>query len=421
MPGMEPKKLALLRILAILEQYSDEKHPLTQEEILSRLDRDYGITLERKAVGRNLALLREAGYEIVSTGAGCYLSVRQFEDAELQLVMHTRFTDMASHTDPAAAVKSSLVYELPAGTVDDGSLQDMEQLETLLREALSRPEFKRLRRVVFTLSSTQVISEEASVPAQNGGRLEQLLRANMDVYFPVDPEEYNMVWQTVGAKGDGELTVRLWAVPRAMLLRYYNLANDCGLRVEAIDYCGHSAATAVGVSYALPAEKKAKAKVSVTGSEEEPAAEESAPRLLFLSAEQEHLILTFAQGRQVLFQRVLQRGIDWHSDMSEVLMSLEYFDTLYSGASQETTVVLCGSESAGPELAEAARQELELPLRLMQDSEWHLCRGACATTLDFGLTTMNSAAKASNKKLWQYIPVLLGAVAFDILSNKRNV
>lgn len=87
MPGMEPKKLALLRILAILEQYSDEKHPLTQEEILSRLDRDYGIVLERKAVGRNLALLREAGYEITSTAAGCYLSVRGFEDAELQLLI----------------------------------------------------------------------------------------------------------------------------------------------------------------------------------------------------------------------------------------------------------------------------------------------------------------------------------------------
>ena len=62
MDSMEPKKLALIRVLEILQKYSDEKHPLTQDDILSRLNREYGIVLERKAVGRNLSLLREAGY-----------------------------------------------------------------------------------------------------------------------------------------------------------------------------------------------------------------------------------------------------------------------------------------------------------------------------------------------------------------------
>lgn len=87
MGGMEPKRLALLRILEILQKHSDEKHPLTQENILSLLNKDYGIILERKAVGRNLSLLKEAGYEVVSTGAGCYLSERLFEDSELQLLI----------------------------------------------------------------------------------------------------------------------------------------------------------------------------------------------------------------------------------------------------------------------------------------------------------------------------------------------
>ena len=87
MDSMEPKKLALIRVLEILQKYSDEKHPLTQDDILSRLNREYGIVLELKAVGRNLSLLREAGYEIVSTGAGCYLSEREFEDSELQLLI----------------------------------------------------------------------------------------------------------------------------------------------------------------------------------------------------------------------------------------------------------------------------------------------------------------------------------------------
>lgn len=65
MNSLEPKKLALLRILQILEEYSDYDHPLKQEEICERLDKEYGIVIERKAIGRNLSLLKEAGYDIV--------------------------------------------------------------------------------------------------------------------------------------------------------------------------------------------------------------------------------------------------------------------------------------------------------------------------------------------------------------------
>ena len=64
MSGFEPKKLALLRIWQILKEYSDYNHPLTQEDIATYLERDYGIVIERKAISRNLSLLKEAGVEI---------------------------------------------------------------------------------------------------------------------------------------------------------------------------------------------------------------------------------------------------------------------------------------------------------------------------------------------------------------------
>lgn len=85
--SFEPTKLALLRILQILEQYSDFDHPLKQQEIIDHLDKDYGIAIERKAVGRNLSLLKEAGYDIASERRGCYLVSREFEDSELRLLI----------------------------------------------------------------------------------------------------------------------------------------------------------------------------------------------------------------------------------------------------------------------------------------------------------------------------------------------
>lgn len=87
MDSLEPKKLALIRILQIFQQYSDFDHPLKQEDIADILERDYGIIIERKAIGRNISLLKEAGIPIESKRNGSYLEERDFEDSELKLLI----------------------------------------------------------------------------------------------------------------------------------------------------------------------------------------------------------------------------------------------------------------------------------------------------------------------------------------------
>ena len=87
MESFEPKKLALIRILQILEEYSDADHPLTQDDIAKDLEKDYGIVIERKAISRNLSLLKEAGVDIASGRSGSYLASRDFENSELHLLI----------------------------------------------------------------------------------------------------------------------------------------------------------------------------------------------------------------------------------------------------------------------------------------------------------------------------------------------
>lgn len=87
MDNLEPKKLALLRILQILEDETDREHPYTQAQIIKRLSEKYDITVERKAVGRNLSLLKEAGFGIESTKAGSFFDDRTFEQSELRLLV----------------------------------------------------------------------------------------------------------------------------------------------------------------------------------------------------------------------------------------------------------------------------------------------------------------------------------------------
>ena len=87
MESFEPKKLALIRIWQILKEYSDYDHPLTQEDIAAKLENEYGIVIERKAISRNISLLKEAGVRIESRRSGSYLHRRDFEDSELHLLI----------------------------------------------------------------------------------------------------------------------------------------------------------------------------------------------------------------------------------------------------------------------------------------------------------------------------------------------
>lgn len=62
--GESAGKLSIVRIMQILLRESDEDHPMTQQEILTRLEERYGMTVNRKSVGRNLNRLKDAGLPV---------------------------------------------------------------------------------------------------------------------------------------------------------------------------------------------------------------------------------------------------------------------------------------------------------------------------------------------------------------------
>ncbi len=85
--SFEPKKTLIFRIYQILEKYSDDEHPLTQQDIIDILLRDYNIECERKAIGRNISYLKEMDFDIDNCKEGTYLATRPLENAELRLLI----------------------------------------------------------------------------------------------------------------------------------------------------------------------------------------------------------------------------------------------------------------------------------------------------------------------------------------------
>jgi len=73
------KKQIILCIKSVLERYTDPGHRLSQGEIVDFIAKDYGLTVDRKTVARNLAALSELGVEIGLEG-GAYLACRPISD-----------------------------------------------------------------------------------------------------------------------------------------------------------------------------------------------------------------------------------------------------------------------------------------------------------------------------------------------------
>lgn len=334
------------------------------------------------------------------------MSKQKLSGRALVVQITEREIRIAQMTLGSDAISTQVILPTPPNAVEDGQLVGLDALRDAMEPVLRQGLFRRCRKVVFSLCSTQVISESVTVPAvKKQQRLGQMLLANMDEYFPIDPGEYQLSWETAGveAREDARhLRVQLWAVPRAMLHRYYALANSMGLSVAAVDFCGHSHATAVDADFALPKHAKS-------------SADTDDGVCLYINAESELLLLTFVHNGQVKLQRLLQRGYSQQDDLNEAGIVLDYFSAM-PGRARLTSAVLSGGQAKEAGLAPALASLLNVPVEMAETdygAQWLLCQGAALTALDFGDPELNhiTGARAPINRAWQYGLVFLGGAA----------
>lgn len=334
------------------------------------------------------------------------MSMQRLSGRALVVQITEREIRIAQMTLGSDAISERVILPTPPNAVEDGQLVGLDALRDAMEPVLRQGLFRRCRKVVFSLCSTQVISESVTVPAvKKQQRLGQMLLANMDEYFPIDPGEYQLSWESVGveAREDARLLrVQLWAVPRAMLQRYYALANSMGLSVAAVDFCGHSHATAVDADFALPKHAKS-------------SADTDDGVCLYINAESELLLLTFVHNGQVKLQRLLQRGYSQQDDLNEAGIVLDYFSAM-PGRARLTSAVLSGGQGKEAGLAPALASLLNVPVEMAETdygAQWLLCQGAALTALDFGDPELNhiTGARAPINRAWQYGLVFLGGAA----------
>ena len=90
MPKSDNQKLKIFYILDYLEAYSNEKNPVRASDLITMLDRQWGIRCDRKTVYSDIAALQQYRVDIVSLpgkNGGYYIASRNFELPELKLLI----------------------------------------------------------------------------------------------------------------------------------------------------------------------------------------------------------------------------------------------------------------------------------------------------------------------------------------------
>lgn len=185
----------------------------------------------------------------------------------------------------APKILNSFVFETPENMIGDAGVILNEQFVTEFKQ-LSAEKGMKSKKVIFTVVSSRIATREAVIPYVKENRIQDIVRANLSEYFPVNPALYLFSHSIIGVVRDaaapapvqgnpanqnpdvaadngadddtsdkkakkvkapkislGKPTgykLSLLAAPRQLINSYEKLATTLGLEVVAIDYNGNS-------------------------------------------------------------------------------------------------------------------------------------------------------------------------------------
>lgn len=138
-------------------------------------------------------------------------------------------------------VHEAFAFRTPEHAVEDGYIRDKDSLARALKEELVRRQIVE-KEVVFTLSSSKVVTREVMIPYVKDNKIKGIIDAQSRDYFPMDISGYTISYSkmdVVEDDGKKQLKLLLVAIPDNLLGNYVSFAQLAGLKVETFDYIGN--------------------------------------------------------------------------------------------------------------------------------------------------------------------------------------
>ena len=138
-------------------------------------------------------------------------------------------------------VHEAFAFRTPEHAVEDGYIRDKDSLARALKEELVRRQIVE-KDVVFTLSSSKVVTREVMIPYVKDNKIKGIIDAQSRDYFPMDISGYTISYSkmdVVEDDGKKQLKLLLVAIPDNLLGNYVSFSQLAGLKVETFDYIGN--------------------------------------------------------------------------------------------------------------------------------------------------------------------------------------
>lgn len=140
-------------------------------------------------------------------------------------------------------VHNSFMVLTPEGTLADGEVHATDEFAAAIKKALSENKVKS-RQLVFAVTSTKIATRDVVIPYVKDNRIDDVVAANAQEYFPVDLEQYQLAYSVIGTEGEGKepqrYKLQVLAAPNSVLKGYYDLASKLKMDLEALDFAGNS-------------------------------------------------------------------------------------------------------------------------------------------------------------------------------------
>lgn len=181
-------KPRILYLWKILEQYTDEEHPLTTNQLIEKLQSEYDISVHRTTLSKDIAALQEFGVDIVtvhSTQCKYFIGSRRFELPELKLLI-----DAVESSKFITSKKSEILIEKIHTLTSQGQIAKLKRNNYVVDRI--KPDNEQIYYIVDTINDAINCGKQISFQYYDySGLKKKTLKNNGEVY-KLSP--YKLLW-----------------------------------------------------------------------------------------------------------------------------------------------------------------------------------------------------------------------------------